>query len=114
MFLHTFNLQAAKKASLHEFIESLPNGYDTLVGELGDTLSGGEKQRIGVARAFLHDAPLLLLDEPTSNLDSLNESIILRSLKKMGKDKTVILVSHRESTMAVAEKVYQMENGRIS
>ena len=100
-------VEAAKKASLHEFIESLPNGYDTLVGELGDTLSGGEKQRIGVA-------PLLLLDEPTSNLDSLNESIILRSLKKMGKDKTVILVSHRESTMAVAEKVYQMENGRIS
>ena len=91
-----------------------PKGYDTEVGELGDTLSGGEKQRIGVARAFLHDAPLLLLDEPTSNLDSLNESIILRSLKKMGKDKTVILVSHRESTMAVAEKVYQMENGRIS
>lgn len=107
-------IEAAKKASLHEFIESLPNGYDTLVGELGDTLSGGEKQRIGVARAFLHDAPLLLLDEPTSNLDSLNESIILRSLKKMGRDKTVILVSHRESTMAVAEKVYQMENGRIS
>lgn len=107
-------VEAAKKASLHEFIESLPNGYDTLVGELGDTLSGGEKQRIGVARAFLHDAPFLLLDEPTSNLDSLNESIILRSLKKMGKDKTVILVSHRESTMAVAEKVYQMENGRIS
>lgn len=107
-------VEAAKKASLHEFIESLPNGYDTLVGELGDILSGGEKQRIGVARAFLHDAPLLLLDEPTSNLDSLNESIILRSLKKMGKDKTVILVSHRESTMAVAEKVYQMENGRIS
>lgn len=107
-------VEAAEKASLHEFIESLPNGYDTLVGELGDTLSGGEKQRIGVARAFLHDAPLLLLDEPTSNLDSLNESIILRSLKKMGKDKTVILVSHRESTMAVAEKVYQMENGRIS
>ena len=107
-------MEAAKKASLHEFIESLPNGYDTLVGELGDTLSGGEKQRIGVARVFLHDAPLLLLDEPTSNLDSLNESIILRSLKKMGRDKTVILVSHRESTMAVAEKVYQMENGRIS
>ena len=107
-------IEAAKKASLHEFVENLPKGYDTLVGELGDTLSGGEKQRIGVARAFLHDAPLLLLDEPTSNLDSLNESIILRSLKKMGKDKTVILVSHRESTMAVAEKVYQMENGRIS
>lgn len=107
-------MEAAKKASIHDFIMTLPKGYDTEVGELGDTLSGGEKQRIGIARAFLHECPLILLDEPTSNLDSLNESIILRSLKKMGKDKTVILVSHRESTMAVAEKVYQMENGRIS
>ena len=107
-------MEAAKKASIHDFIMTLPKGYDTEVGELGGTLSGGEKQRIGIARAFLHECPLILLDEPTSNLDSLNESIILRSLKKMGKDKTVILVSHRESTMAVAEKVYQMENGRIS
>ncbi len=106
--------EAAKKASLHEFIMSLPKGYDTSVGELGDTLSGGEKQRIGVARAFLHDAPMLLLDEPTSNLDSLNESIILRSLKETCQDKTVVIVSHRESTMAVADKVYRMENGRIS
>lgn len=105
--------EAAKKASLHEFIMSLPNGYDTMVGELGDTLSGGEKQRIGVARAFLHDAPLILLDEPTSNLDSLNESIILRSLKDLGRDKTIIIVSHRESTMAAAEKVYEM-SGRVS
>ena len=107
-------MEAAKKASIHDFIMTLPKGYDTEVGELGDTLSGGEKQRIGIARAFLHECPLILLDEPTSNLDSLNESIILRSLKKMGKDKSVILVYHRESTMAVAEKVYQMENGRIS
>ena len=107
-------MEAAKKASIHDFIMTLPKGYDTEVGELGDTLSGGEKQRIGIARAFLHECPLILLHEQTSNLDSLNESIILRSLKKMGKDKTVILVSHRESTMAVAEKVYQMENGRIS
>lgn len=99
---------AAKKASLHEFIISLPNGYDTMVGELGDTLSGGERQRIGIARAFLHNAPLLLLDEPTSNLDSLNESIILKSLKELGNDKTIVLVSHRESTMAVAETVYEM------
>lgn len=99
---------AAKKASLHEFIISLPNGYDTMVGELGDTLSGGERQRIGIARAFLHNAPLLLLDEPTSNLDSLNESIILRSLKELGNDKTIVLVSHRESTMAAAETVYEM------
>lgn len=79
-----------------------------MVGELGDTLSGGERQRIGIARAFLHNAPLLLLDEPTSNLDSLNESIILKSLKELGNDKTIVLVSHRESTMAVAETVYEM------
>ena len=107
-------MEAAKKASIHEFIMTLPNGYDTEVGELGDTLSGGEKQRIGIARAFLHDAPLLLMDEPTSNLDSLNEGIILKSLKESGKNKTVVLVSHRTSTMNVADVVYEMENGRIS
>lgn len=105
---------AAKKASLHEFIMGLPKGYDTQVGELGETLSGGERQRIGIARAFLHDAPFLLLDEPTSNLDSLNEGIILKSLQESCADKTVILVSHRESTMAAAEKIYRMENGRMS
>lgn len=97
--------EAAKKASLHEFILSLPNGYDTEVGELGDTLSGGEKQRIGIARAFLHDAPFILLDEPTSNLDSLNEGIILKSLKECGKGKTIVLVSHRKSTMKVADVI---------
>lgn len=107
-------MAAAKKASLHEFVMTLPNGYDTEVGELGDTLSGGEKQRIGIARAFLHDAPLLLLDEPTSNLDSLNEGIILKSLKESAGQKTVVLVSHRASTMSVAQVVYEMENGRIS
>ena len=105
---------AVKKASLHEFVMTLPKGYDTEVGELGDTLSGGEKQRIGIARAFLHDAPLLLLDEPTSNLDSLNEGIILKSLKESAQQKTVVLVSHRASTMSVAQVVYEMENGRIS
>ena len=107
-------MEAAKKASIHEFIMTLPKGYDTEVGELGDTLSGGEKQRIGIARAFLHDAPLLLMDEPTSNLDSLNEGIILKSLKESGKKQTVVLVSHRTSTMNVADVVYEMENGRIS
>lgn len=106
--------EAAKKASLHEFIMSLPNGYDTPVGELGDTLSGGERQRIGIARAFLHDAPLMLLDEPTSNLDSLNEGIVLKSLRKSCRDKTMIIVSHRESTMAAAQKVYEMNNERVS
>ena len=106
--------EAAKKASLHEFIMSLPNGYDTPVGELGDTLSGGERQRIGIARAFLHDAPLMLLDEPTSNLDSLNEGIVLKSLRESCRDKTMIIVSHRESTMAAAQKVYEMNNERVS
>lgn len=107
-------VEAAKKASIHDFIMTLPNEYDTQVGELGDTLSGGEKQRIGIARAFLHDAPFLLLDEPTSNLDSLNEGIILKSLKESREDKTVVLVSHRKSTMNLADVVYEMENGRIS
>ena len=107
-------MEAAKKASIHDFIMILPKGYDTEVGELGDTLSGGEKQRIGIARAFLHDCPLILLDEPTSNLDSLNEGIILRSLKESARKKTVVLVSHRVSTMNVADVVYEMENGRIS
>ena len=107
-------IEAAKKASIHDFITTLSKGYDTEVGELGDTLSGGEKQRIGIARAFLHECPLILLDEPTSNLDSLNEGIILKSLKESAKKKTVALVSHRVSTMNVADVVYEMENGRIS
>ena len=98
-------MEAAKKASVHDFIMSLPEGYDTKVGELGSTLSGGEKQRIGIARAFLHGGNMLLLDEPTSSLDSLNEGIILKSLKEEAKDKTVVLISHRKSTMGVADSV---------
>ena len=94
---------ACRKASLHDFIMTLPNGYETNVCELGDTLSGGEKQRIGLARAFLHDAPFMLLDEPTSNLDSLNEAVILKALKEEAKGKTVLIVSHRKSTMRVAD-----------
>lgn len=101
-------VEAAKKASIHEFITSLPQGYDTKVGELGDTLSGGEKQRIGIARAFLHDSPIILMDEPTSNLDSLNEGIILRSLSEEAEEKTVILVSHRASTMSVCDVMYDV------
>lgn len=107
-------IEAAKKASVHDFIMTLPKGYDTEVGELGDTLSGGERQRIGIARAFLHDAPFLLLDEPTSSLDSLNEGVILKSLKEACEKKTVILVSHRKSTLNLADLVYEMDNGRIS
>ena len=106
--------QACRKASVHDFIMSLPQGYDTPVGELGDTLSGGERQRLGLARAFLHDAPLMLLDEPTSNLDSLNEAVILRSLREERQGKTVVLVSHRASTMWVADTVWSVENGRMS
>ena len=101
-------IEAAKKASIHDFIISLPNGYDTNVGELGNSLSGGEKQRIGLARVFLHDAPLILLDEPTSNLDSLNEGIILKSLREQQGEKTVILVSHRKSTMNVVDNIIQL------
>ena len=106
--------EACKQASIHDFILSLPQGYDTPVGELGDTLSGGERQRIGLARAFLHDAPMMLLDEPTSNLDSLNESVILRSLREERGDKLILLVSHRDSAMRIADQVYQMKEGRVS
>lgn len=107
-------ISACKKASVHDFIMSLPQGYDTPVGELGDTLSGGEKQRIGLARAFLHDADLILLDEPTSNLDSLNEAVILKALNDERNEKTIVLVSHRKSTMQIADSVYSVENGRVS
>lgn len=107
-------ITACKKASVHDFIMSLPKGYDTEVGELGDTLSGGERQRLGLARAFLHDAPFMLLDEPTSNLDSLNEAVILKSLHEECSDKTVVLVSHRKSTMGIADTVYSVEHGRMS
>ena len=107
-------IEACKKASLHDFIMTLPKNYDTEVGELGDTLSGGEKQRISIARSFLHKAPFILLDEPTSNLDSLNETVILKSIKDNRENRTVILVSHRESTLNIADKIYQMKNDRAS
>lgn len=105
--------QACRKASVDEFIMSLPDGYDTQVGALGDDLSAGEKQRIGLARAFLHDGKLILLDEPTSNVDSINEGIILKALKDSRREKSIILVSHRESTMAIADRVYRIKDGVI-
>ena len=101
-------IEAAKKASIHDFIMSTPQGYDTVLAELGDSISGGEKQRIGIARAFLHDSKMIFLDEPTSNIDSLNEGMILRSLAQEKKDKTIILVSHRKSTMGIADQVLTM------
>lgn len=107
-------IEACKMASIHDFISKLPDGYDTPVGALGDNLSAGEKQRIGLARAFLRNAELILLDEPTSNVDSINEGIILKSLALQKRKRSIILVSHRESTMAIADRVYKIENGHIS
>ena len=107
-------MEAAKKASIHDFILSLPEGYQTKMTELGGNLSDGEKQRIGIARAFLHNAPIILLDEPTSNLDSLNEAMILKSLLNVKAEKLIILVSHRQSTMAICDQVIDIENGRMS
>lgn len=105
---------ACKKASIHDFIMKLPKGYDTPVGELGDTLSGGERQRIGLARAFLHHSDFMLLDEPTSNLDSINEAIILKALFDERAEKTIVLVSHRQSTMSITDTMYSVESGRVS
>ena len=106
-------IKACKKASIHEFILSLPNGYETKVSELGSNLSSGEKQRIGLARAFLKDSDVLILDEPTSNLDALNEGEILKSIKENCSDKTIVLISHRKSTTAICDKVYKLENKKL-
>jgi ATP-binding cassette subfamily C protein len=105
--------EACKLASVHDFIMSLPEGYQTKTGALGDNLSAGEKQRIGLARAFLKGSELILLDEPTSNVDSINEGIILKALKEQKSKKSIILVSHRESTMAIADRIYRVENGKM-
>ena len=103
--------RACRRASVHDFIVSLPEGYETRAGALGDNLSAGEKQRIGLARAFLRGSGLILLDEPTSNVDSINEGMILKALRDCRSDKAIILVSHRESTMAIADRVYKIEKG---
>ncbi|MEF2824591.1 MAG: ABC transporter ATP-binding protein, partial [Peptococcaceae bacterium] len=106
--------EACKKASVHDFIMSLPQGYQTCVGALGDALSAGERQRIGLARAFLRGSKLILLDEPTSNVDSINEGIILKALQAQKAQHAIILVSHRESTMASADRIYRMDGGRLT
>ncbi len=105
--------EACKKASIDDFIESLPDGYNTMISNLAENISAGEKQRIGLARAFLKGAPLILLDEPTSNVDSLNEGIILKSLKEEARDHAIILVSHRLSSLSICDKIIKLENGKI-
>ena len=106
-------MAAAKKASIHDFIETLPRGYDTRVGELGGNVSSGEKQRIGLARAFIRESEVLILDEPTSNLDTLNEGEILKAIKENSKDQTIVLISHRKSTTAICEKTYKIQDRKI-
>ena len=105
---------ACRMASVHAFILSLPDGYKTRVGTLGDNLSAGEKQRIGLARAFLRGSEWILLDEPTSNVDSINEGIILKALQAQKGKKSILLVSHRESTMAIADRIYRVKDGRMT
>lgn len=111
---HEMIVEACQKAAIHDFIMSLPNGYETMVSELGSSLSGGQKQRLSLARAFLHDGDILLLDEPTSNIDSLNEGVILKALKENSQQKTILLVSHRQSTLGIADQIYHMDQGRLS
>lgn len=106
-------IEAAKKASIHKFIETLPNGYETKVGELGGSVSSGEKQRIGLARAFLSNGDILILDEPTSNLDTLNEGEILKAIKENCSDKTIVLISHRKSTTAICNRVFNVSNKKL-
>lgn len=106
-------IEACKKASIHDFICSLKDGYETNVGEFGEKLSSGEKQRIGLARVFLHDAPLYILDEPTSNLDALNEGIILNAISKE-ENKSMLIVSHRKSALNIADKTIEIKTKRNS
>ena len=106
-------MEACRKASLHDFIMTLPEGYDTVVGEMGDTLSSGERRRLSLARAFLHDSELMLLDEPTANLDVLNEAVVIRSLNESREGRTMIIVSHSESTLRTADRIIRIEDGKI-
>jgi ABC-type multidrug transport system fused ATPase/permease subunit len=106
--------RACEQASILDFVGGLPAGFDTEVGELGDTLSGGERQRLGLARAFLHEASFVLLDEPTSNLDALNEGAVLKALDAQRGTRTVLLISHRPGSLAIADEVISLDQGRVS
>ena len=106
-------IEAAQKASCHDFIMQLPDGYDTIVGEGGSTLSGGEKQRISIARAILKNAPILLLDEPTSSLDAKNEDLVQNAISNLVKDKTVVMIAHRLKTIENADQIIVLEKDRV-
>ena len=106
-------IRAATLAGCHEFIERLPEGYETLVGEGGSTLSGGEKQRISIARAILKNAPILLLDEPTSSLDARNEVLVQKAISNLVNDKTVIMIAHRLKTIKNADHIIVLDKGKI-
>lgn len=105
-------MQAAKLAHCDEFVDRLPDGYHTVIGENGGELSGGERQRISIARAFLKNAPVILLDEATASLDAENETLIQSSLSRLIKNKTVIIIAHRMRTVANADKIVVISNGR--
>ena len=106
-------IEAAKKAMCHDFIEALPNGYDTLIGEGGATLSGGEKQRISIARAMLKDAPIVIFDEATANIDPENEDKLKAAIEELTKNKTIIMIAHRLSTIRNADQILVLNNGKI-
>ena len=110
---HEQVVEAAKRACCHDFILSLPDGYDTIIGEGGSTLSGGEKQRISIARAILKDAPIIILDEATSSVDPENEQALLSAIQELTKDKTLISIAHRLSTVRNADQIVVIDQGRI-
>ena len=106
-------IEAAKKACCHDFIEALPEGYQTRVGEGGATLSGGERQRISIARAILKDAPIIILDEATASVDPENERELLKAVRELTRDKTILMIAHRLSTVRDADQIIVLDKGRI-
>jgi ATP-binding cassette subfamily B protein len=107
-------MEAAQKAKCHDFIMSLPKGYETIIGEGGASLSGGEKQRISIARAIMKDAPVIILDEATANVDPENETELTAAIEALTREKTIIMIAHRLKTVRNADQIFVIDNGRIS
>ena len=106
-------IEAAKKACCHEFIGALPEGYDTVIGEGGASLSGGEKQRISIARAMMKDAPVIFLDEATANVDPENENDLMKAIQALTEEKTVVMIAHRLKTVEHADQILVIDHGKI-